>query len=76
MDDNSPDNKASLPRDWRLWVAENALRKCDKPSMFQTMVNAGVAKDIAQQGIEDVILSAIQAINATSKLPINTPQLC
>ena len=55
VDDNSPDNKASLPRDWRLWVAENALRKCDKPSMFQTMVNAGVAKDIAQQGIEDVM---------------------
>ncbi|MDH5258232.1 MAG: cupin-like domain-containing protein [Gammaproteobacteria bacterium] len=54
------DQKTSeLSRDWRLWVAENALRKCDKVSMAQTMIQAGVDESVAKAGIDAVMSDPI-----------------
>ena len=47
--------KVTIDDAWRLWVAENLLRRCDPRSLVDAMVRAGIDRASAQREIESAV---------------------
>ncbi len=38
--------------DWRRWIAENLLRRCDPPTIIESMLHAGIDEPTARREVE------------------------
>jgi hypothetical protein len=49
-----PPPPLALSPDWKQWVAENRLRNCSAQSMADTMVAAGIERQLAENAIASI----------------------